>query len=162
MTAPSGHVGPGAGGDEQMSQAKLYLVDAAVLPEVFLRVCEAKEHLQTGAAVTVAEAASMAGISRSAFYKYKDMVRPFRDLRREQVVTLSILTRDRPGALSSVLSVFAGNSANILTINQSIPTSGVGVVTISFNAGEMSASLETLGAQIEALPDVIRVEMLAG
>ena len=145
-----------------MPKTKLYIVEAAVLPEVFLKVCEAKELLQTGAAATVAEAASMAGISRSAFYKYKDAIRPFRDIQRDQPITMSILTRDRPGALSSVLSIFAAMQANILTINQSIPANGVGVVTISFVAEDMEASPETLAAQIDALPDVIRTEVLAG
>ena len=145
-----------------MSKPKLYIVEAAMLPEVFLKVCDAKEYLQTGAASTVAEAAAMAGISRSAFYKYKDAIRPFRDIRRDQPITMSILMRDRPGALSSVLSIFAAMRANILTINQSIPTNGVGVVTIAFVAEDMDASPETLCAQLDALPDVIRTEILAG
>ena len=144
-----------------MPKTKLYIVEAAVLPEVFLKVCEAKELLQTGAAATVAEAASMAGISRSAFYKYKDAIRPFRDIKRDQVITMSILTRDKPGALSSVLTIFAANGANILTINQSIPNGGVGIVTISFIAENMP-SPDAFSAQIEALPDVIRTEVLAG
>ena len=104
----------------------------------------------------------MAGISRSAFYKYKDSIRPFRDIGRDQAITMSVLTRDRPGALSSVLSIFAAMRANILTINQSIPTNGVGVVTIAFVPEDMDASPETLAAQIDALPDVIRTEVLAG
>jgi chorismate mutase len=133
-----------------------------MLPEVFLKVCEAKEHLQTGAAGTVAEAAAMAGISRSAFYKYKDAIRPFRDIGRDQAVTMSILTRDKPGALSSVLSIFAAMRANILTINQSIPVSGVGVVTLAYVAGDTGATPETVSAQLNALPDVIRTEILAG
>ena len=145
-----------------MSKPKLYIVEAAMLPEVFLKVCDAKEYLQTGAALTVAEAAAMAGISRSAFYKYKDAIRPFRDIRRDQPITMSILMRDRPGALSSVLSIFAALRANILTINQSIPANGVGVVTIAFITEDMETSPETLSAQIDALPDVIRTEVLAG
>ena len=145
-----------------MSRPRLYIVEADMLPEVFLKVCDAKEYLQTGAASTVAEAAAMAGISRSAFYKYKDAIRPFRDIQRDQPITMSILTRDRPGALSSVLSIFAAMRANILTINQSIPTNGVGVVTIAFVAEDMDASPETLCAQLDALPDVIRTEVLAG
>ena len=145
-----------------MGQSGLYLVEADLLPEVFLKVCEAKEHLQTGAARTVAEAAEMAGVSRSAFYKYRDAVRPFRDMRREQIVTMSILTRDQPGALSAVLSIFAGSGANILTINQSIPTSGVGMVTLSVNAGGAGLSLDELRARLEELPVVLRLEILAG
>ena len=145
-----------------MSKPKLYIVEAAMLPEVFLKVCDAKEYLQTGAASTVAEAAAMAGISRSAFYKYKDAIRPFRDIRRDQPITMSILMRDRSGALSSVLSIFAALRANILTINQSIPANGVGVVTIAFITEDMETSPETLSAQIDALPDFIRTEVLAG
>ena len=145
-----------------MSKSKLYIVEASMLPEVFLKVCEAKEYLETGASRTVADAVAKAGISRSAFYKYKDAIMSFRDMKRDQVVTLSILTRDKPGALSSVLAIFAQSGANILTINQSIPTNGVGIVTISIISGDMSISLDALRAQIEELPDVIRMELLAG
>lgn len=145
-----------------MSKPKLYIVESSMLPEVFLKVCEAKEYLQTGAANTVAEAVAKAGISRSAFYKYRDAVTPFRDIKRDQVVTLSIVTMDKPGALSSVLAVFASSGANILTINQSIPTNGVGLVTISIISEEMTVSLDALRSQIETLPDVIRIEVLAG
>jgi len=145
-----------------MSTPKLFIVEASMLPEVFIKVSEAKEHLQTGAASTVAEAVAKVGISRSAFYKYKDAITPFRDIKRDQVVTLSIITRDKPGALSSVLAIFAISGANILTINQSIPTNGVGIVTISIIAEEMAVSLDGLRTQIEALPDVIRIEVLAG
>ena len=145
-----------------MSKSNLYIVEASMLPEVFLKVCEAKEYLETGASRTVADAVAKAGISRSAFYKYKDAIMSFRDMKRDQVVTLSILTRDKPGALSSVLAIFARNNANILTINQSIPTNGVGIVTISIISGDMSISLDALRSQIEELPDVIRMELLAG
>ena len=145
-----------------MSKPKLFIVESTMLPEVFLKVVEAKEYLQTGAAKTVADAVAKAGISRSAFYKYKDAIRPFRDMKRDQVVTLNILTRDRPGALSIVLAIFANNSANILTINQSIPTGGVGLVTISFIMEENSVSMDELRAALETLPEVIRTEILAG
>lgn len=144
-----------------MAKSKLYIVDSSMLPEVFLKVCEAKEYLQTGMAETVAEAVAKAGISRSAFYKYKDAVQPFRDLERDRVVTMSIITMDKPGALSSVLSIFADSGANILTINQSIPANGVGIVTISITLLGMVVSLDELRSRIDALPDVIRIELLA-
>ena len=144
-----------------MSKSNLYIVEGSMLPEVFLKVCEAKEYLQTGAAGTVAEAVSKAGISRSAFYKYKDAVQPFRDLKRDRVITMSILTMDRPGALSSVPAVFAGCGANILTINQSIPTNGVGIVTISITTEDMNVSTDELHARVDALPDVVKSEILA-
>ena len=145
-----------------MSKTRLYIVEASMLPEVFLKVSEAKELLASGVVKTVAEAAARAGISRSAFYKYKDAITPFRDMKRDQIVTMSLITQDRPGALSSVLAVFAQAGANILTINQSIPTNGVGMVTISFTAEDMSASLDDLRELLEGLEAVVRVGILAG
>ena len=144
-----------------MAKSKLYLVDSDLLPEVFLKVCQAKEYLQTGEAETVAEAVSRAGISRSAFYKYKDAVQPFWDRTRDRVVTMSVITMDRPGALSSVLAIFANSGANILTINQSIPTNGVGMVTLSITPENMALSLDELQSRVTALPDVVRIEMLS-
>ena len=144
-----------------MSKTSLYIVDSSMLPDVFIKVCEAKEYQETGQADTVADAVAQAGISRSAFYKYKDAVQPFRDLKRDRVVTMSIITMDRPGALSSVLAIFASSGANILTINQSIPTNGVGIVTISITMENMMISLDDLRLKMEALADVIRVEVLA-
>ena len=145
-----------------MSKTRLYIVEASMLPEVFLRVSEAKELLAGGAVKTVAEAAARAGISRSAFYKYKDAITPFRDMKRDQIVTMSLITQDRPGALSSVLTVFAEAEANILTINQSIPTNGVGMVTISFTADGTRGSLDDLRERLVGLDSVVKVGVLAG
>ena len=101
---------------------KYYLVAAEALPEIFIRVAEAKRMMQTGEADTVGAATKMAGISRSAFYKYKDAVQPFNDMKSEHIITFYTLLKDVSGTLSSVLGVFAASGANILTINQSIPT----------------------------------------
>ncbi|MBQ2619646.1 MAG: ACT domain-containing protein [Oscillospiraceae bacterium] len=145
-----------------MAKSKLYLVEASMLPDVFLRVCEAKELLARGTVRTVAEATARAGISRSAYYKYKDSITPFRDVRRDRIVTMSLITQDRPGALSSVLTLFAEAGANILTINQSIPTNGVGVVTISFTAEDLRSGLDELRERLSALPTVVDLSVLAG
>ena len=99
---------------------KYYLVAAEALPEIFIRVAEAKRMMQTGEADTVGAATKMAGISRSAFYKYKDAVQPFNDMKSEHIITFYTLLKDVSGTLSSVLGVFAASGANILTINQSI------------------------------------------
>ena len=145
-----------------MQRPKRYIVEAALLPEIFLKVSDAKEYLQTGAAQSVAEATAMAGVSRSAFYKYRDAIVPLRHMRRDQIVNMSILTRDQPGALSAVLAIFADSGANILTINQSIPANGVGVVTLSVNPGSERFSLEELQAGLEASPVMLRAELLSG
>ena len=117
---------------------------------------------QTGEADTVGAATKMAGISRSAFYKYKDAVQPFNDMKSEHIITFYTLLKDVSGTLSSVLGVFAASGANILTINQSIPTNGCAAVTISAETSAMEKSLEQLITDISALDNVIKFEILAG
>ncbi|MCI5753709.1 MAG: ACT domain-containing protein [Clostridiales bacterium] len=145
-----------------MGTARYYLVDARVLPETFLRVAEAKQLLETGAVRTVAEAAECAGISRSAFYKYRDAITPFTDLGRTRIVTFHILLRDEKGALSSLLSLLAQTGANVLTINQSIPTNGAAIVTISIQTGGMDRTVDELLQGLKAEQNIIRVEVPAG
>ena len=94
------------------------------LPEIFVKVAEAKRMMQTGEAGHRGRRTRMAGISRSAFYKYKDAVQPFNDMKAEHIITFYCMLKDNTGVLSSVLAVFAASGANILTINQSIPTNG--------------------------------------
>ena len=95
---------------------KYYIVEAAALPEIFQKVAEAKRMLETGETDKVNVAAQAVGISRSAFYKYRDAVRPFNDMKTGRIITFYALLKDNPGVLSNVLSIFAGSGANILTI----------------------------------------------
>ena len=139
-----------------------YLVAAEALPEIFIRVAEAKRMMQTGEAETVGEAARLAGISRSAFYKYKDAVQPFNDMKSEHIITFYTLLKDVSGTLSRVLNVFASSGANILTINQSIPTNGCAAVTISAETSGMEKSLDQLLGDVSGLENVIKFEILAG
>ena len=143
-------------------KVKYYLVAAEALPEIFIRVAEAKRMMQTGEAETVGAATKLAGISRSAFYKYKDAVQPFNDMKSEHIITLYTLLKDVSGTLSRVLNVFAASGANILTINQSIPTNGCAAVTISAETSGMEKSLEQLIGDISSLENVIKFEILAG
>ncbi len=144
------------------TKPRYYLVDATMLPEVFVKVAEAKSLLETGEAITVAEATAMVGISRSAFYKYKDSITPFQDMKRGRIITYHITLRDRMGVLSQLLSVFANTGANILTINQSIPLNGIAMVTISAEASEMTTTAEQLMAELQAMQGVKKVEAIAG
>ena len=141
---------------------KYYLVAAEALPEIFIRVAEAKRMMQTGEAETVGAATKLAGISRSAFYKYKDAVQPFNDMKSEHIITFYTLLKDVSGTLSRVLNVFAASGAHILTINQSIPTNGCAAVTISAETSGMEKSLEQLIGDISSLENVIKFEILAG
>lgn len=141
---------------------KYYLVASEVLPEVIRRVAEANRMLRAGEAHTALEAARAVGISRSAFYKYRDAVRPFTDLRTERIVTFYTLLKNNPGVLSDVLSIFAASGANILTINQSIPTNGCASVTVSAETSAMNVTLDDLLAKAAELDGVVRFEVLAG
>ena len=139
-----------------------YLVAAEALPEIFIRVAEAKRMMQTGEADTVGAATKMTGISRSAFYKYRDAVRPFNDMKTGRIITFYALLKDNPGVLSNVLFIFAGLGANILTINQSIPTSGVAPVTITAATENMQTTMEAFMAALKAAEGIIRVHLMAG
>ena len=140
---------------------KYYIVEAAALPEIFQKVAEAKRMLETGETDKVNVAAQAVGISRSAFYKYRDAVRPFNDMKTGRIITFYALLKDNPGVLSNVLSIFAGSGANILTINQSIPTNGCAAVTISAETSEMQESIEEMMARALALEGVVRFDILA-
>lgn len=144
------------------TKTKYYIVAAEALPEIFIKVAEAKRMMQTGEVETVGAATRLAGISRSAFYKYKDAVQPFNDMKAEHILTFYAMLKDNTGVLSRVLSVFAASGANILTINQSIPTNGCAAVTISAGTSEMEESLEQLLADVGGLDGVVRFEILAG
>ena len=143
-------------------KTKYYIVAADALPEIFVKVAEAKRMMQTGEAATVGAATKMVGISRSAFYKYKDSVQPFNNMKSGRIITFYTMLKDNPGVLSNVLSIFAGSGANILTINQSIPTNGCAAVTISAETSDMELSIDELMERVSAVDDVIRFEILAG
>lgn len=144
------------------AKTKYYIVAAEALPEIFIKVAEAKRMMQTGEASTAGEAVRLAGISRSAFYKYKDVVRPFHDMLEGRIVNLQLLLRDEPGRLSGLLNLFAGTGANILTINQNIPVNNCAVVTITAETSGLKGSLEELLAAAGGCPGVIKCEIIGG
>ena len=139
-----------------------YIVEAKALPEVFLKVAQAKWLLETGEVATVNEATRATGLSRSAFYKYRDSIAPFQNLMAGRILTFQLLLRDVTGLLSSILSIFAQFGANILTINQTIPTNGSASVTISAETTRMDKGAEELLRSLSAIEGVLNAEILAG
>lgn len=138
-----------------------YIVEASALPEVFLKVAEAKRLLSTGGAATVNEATQKLGISRSAFYKYRDAVRPFQSI-TGRVITFQFLLHDRKGLLSELLMILADLKTNIQTINSIMPSDGAAVVTIAADISDLTVSLEELLQQVSQHSGVIKAEVLAG
>ena len=141
---------------------KSYIVEASALPEVFLKVAEAKRLLSTGQAATINDAARLTGISRSAFYKYRDAVLPFQNMMTGRIVTFQLLLHDEPGMLSRILEYFTRAKANIITINSIVPTNGCAVVTISAETQDMTVQLEELLRQLRQTAGVFKAEILAG
>ena len=146
-----------------MSRApNYYIVDAEALPEIFRKVVEARRLLDTGEAETVNQAVRITGISRSAFYKYKDAVRPFQDMLHGRIVTFQMMLKDQPGILSQVLNLFADSGANILTINQGLPVNGCAVVTVNAETSGLRGTLQELLERMDRAEGVLRGEILAG
>lgn len=139
-----------------------YIVEASALPEVFLKVAEAKQLLSLGEAATVNEATRMTGISRSAFYKYRDAVLPFQNMMTGRILTLQFLLHDQPGMLSEILNYLAEKKANILTINSIVPSNGCAVVTISAETIDLTVTIEEMLEELGHTNGVIKAEILAG
>ena len=144
------------------SNPKYYIIEASALPEVFLKVAEAKRLLSTGEAATVNEATRMTDISRSAFYKYRDAVLPFQNMMTGRIITFQLLLHDEPGILSSLLGIFAACGANIITINSIVPTNGTAVVTITAETMDLTIPLEELLRTLRQSAGVVKAEILAG
>lgn len=143
-------------------QPKYFIVEASAVPEIFRKVAEATRLLETGEETTVNGAAQAVGISRSAFYKYKDAIRPFHDMLHGRIVTFQVRLQDKPGVLSRLLNVLADTGINVLTINQTLPTNGCAVVTITAETSAIQHTLEDVLNTAAITVGVIKCEILAG
>lgn len=150
------------GAEERLEQQpKYFIVDASLLPEVFLKVAQVNRSLQSGTCRTIGEATLQAGLSRSAYYKYKDGIKPLSEAAAQSIITFQLMVTDEAGVLSGILSIFARAGANILTINQSIPVNGQAVVTIAARTAGMNRPVEQMMSDILAISGVSRMEILA-
>lgn len=147
--------------NNKSEEDKYFIVKKKAVPEVLLKVVEAKHLLDSEKVITVQEATDSVGISRSSFYKYKDDIFPFHDNSRGKTITFMLQMDDEPGLLSRVLSVVAQNEANILTIHQSIPVNGIAMITISVEVIPSSVNLTTLIDAVEGLDGIHYLKILA-
>ena len=135
--------------EKQGEKKKYYVVKERAVPEVLLKVVEAKKLLDSGKVQTVQEAAEKMDISRSSFYKYKDDIFPFHEEARGKTITFIIQMDDEPGLLSVVLGAIARFHGNILTIHQSIPINGVATLTLSVDILPGEGDIEAMVEEIE-------------
>ena len=142
-------------------KSKYFVVKQKAVPEVLLKVVEAKKLLETERAITVQEATDKVGISRSSFYKYKDDIFPFYDNTKGKTITLVVQMDDEQGLLSDLLHVVAVYRANILTIHQSIPVNGVATLTLSVEVRENTGNVSSMIEELEVLDGSHYVNILA-
>ncbi|MDD3959628.1 MAG: ACT domain-containing protein [Clostridiaceae bacterium] len=138
-----------------------YLVKSDILPEVFVKVMAVKRLLNSGKAVSVNEAVKQAGLSRSAYYKYKDSIMPFYETSKGKIVTLIIAVENFPGILSGIIQCIAFAKGNILTINQNIPINGLADVSVSMETDRMNKSIDLLLADVGKIPGVRSCRIMA-
>ena len=141
---------------------KYLIVDTRVLPDVFLRVVQAKKLLAQGQAKSASEAARLAGISRSAFYKYKDCVHQYHSRMSDNIITVSAALADEPGVLSSLMSLFYSQGGNILTISQNIPVDSGAPVSIALRTDGLTCGEDELMERAAALEGVVDVKIISG
>ena len=137
------------------------MVKEQAVPEVLLKVVEARKLLDTGKVHTINEAADQVGISRSSFYKYKDDIFQFHENSKGTTITLTFQMEDEPGLLSDVLKIIAGFGANILTIHQSIPINGVASLSLSVQALPTTGNVSEMLEAMEQQKGVKKVKILA-
>lgn len=142
-------------------KSQYFVVTQKAVPEVLLKVVEAKRLLESERVITVQEATDRVGISRSSFYKYKDDIFPFHDNAKGKTITFVIQMDDEPGLLSDVLQIVAEFNANILTIHQSIPINGIASLTLSVDVLPTTGDVSKMIENIEHKPGVHYLKILA-
>ncbi len=139
-----------------------YIVHEDALPDGLKRVCLAQKLLMGGHAKTVTKAIELAGVSRSAFYKYRGLIRPFTKADRDNIITLQAVLEHRAGVLGNFLNTVARAGANVITVNQSMPAGGVAGITLSVNTAQMNLSTDGLIRRLAAASGVENVALLIG
>ena len=143
-----------------MEKGQYFVLKERAVPEVLLKVVEAKRLFDSGKVPSVQEATEMVGISRSSFYKYKDDIFPFHETARGKTITMVIQLDDEPGLLSIILKIVAEYHANILTIHQSIPINGIASLTLSVDILQQTGNVEEMMNQIEKMEGIHGVKIL--
>jgi len=141
-------------------EKRFFIVNKDILPDAILKTAEIKELLAKNEVSTINEAVEMVGLSRSAFYKYRDGVFPFYEASKGKIITIAISMSDKSGILSNVLNSIAIAKGNILTINQGIPLQGIARVSIAIETQPMDIDAEEILGRLRAIPGVKKVEIL--
>ena len=140
----------------------LVVVSADVLPDIVLKVLAAKRMRARGEVSTSTEACRAVGISRSAYYKYKDSVFNYEERLTNNIVSVYCILRDEKGVLSSIISKLYELGTNILTINQNIPVDSVATVTFSVRFDRDSLNTARLTEELSKVAGVVDAKISSG
>lgn len=147
---------------DYQNSGKLVVVNSSVLPEIILKVLEAKRIKARGDVKSSADACRKVGISRSAYYKYKDSVFAYEEKLTNKIVSLYLVLKDEKGALSSILTNLYEMGANILTVNQNIPIDSVATVTISVKLESDTLNTAYIKNELSKPGCVVDVKIISG
>lgn len=142
-------------------QTKYFVLKQKAVPEVLLKVVEAKRLIDSERSITVQGAADRVGISRSSFYKYRDDIFPFYDNAKGKTITLMLQMDDEQGLLSDILHMVAVYKANILTIHQSIPVNNVASLTLSVEVRQDTGNISHMVEEMEDKKGIHYVKIIA-
>ena len=142
-------------------KTSFFVLKEKAVPEVLLKVVEAKRLLDSGKMTSVQDATKAVGISRSSFYKYKDDIFPYHENQKGKTITMVIQLDDEPGLLSIVLKTIADFHANILTIHQSIPVNGIASLSLSIDVFPTTGNVEDMKNSIESVQGIHYAKILA-
>lgn len=143
-----------------MKKVKYYLVNSSILPEIYSKVIDAKNYLAAGDAKSASQAAKMAGISRSAYYKYKDAIFEYNGEDSDENATISAKLKDNAGVLSALMNALYTAGANVLSVNQSVPVNSVADVSVTVRVTEMVVPLAQLIENIKGINGVNGVKLI--
>lgn len=137
-----------------MEKVNYYLVNASILPPVYSKVIEAKNYLASGEASSTSQAVKMAGISRSAYYKYKDSIFEYSTDSNDETLTINAKLKDNAGVLSALMNELYKAGANILSVSQSVPVNSVADVSVTVRATDMTVTAQVLIKNIKSIKGV--------
>lgn len=137
-----------------MEKVNYYLVNASILPPVYSKVIEAKNYLASGEASSTSQAVKMAGISRSAYYKYKDSIFEYSTDSNDETLTINAKLKDNAGVLSALMNELYKAGANILSVSQSVPVNSVADVSVTVRATDMTVTVQVLIENIKSIKGV--------
>ena len=147
---------------QSMESTKYYVLKGKAVPDVLLRVVEAKHLVESGKEASVAQAVERVGLSRSSFYKYKDDIFEFHDTTEGSTINVTAQMDDEPGRLSDVLKAIADCGANILTIHQSLPIGGIATISLSIRVLPTTEDIAGMMDELGRIKGVHHIKLVAG